>query len=161
MTIYDDAAAVVQYFTANPCTISSVPAVVTFQTSYNASAMPGQLSIDGEYGGNTQAALQNVINTGFVTGTSGPTQTAPTNCFGMAVPAVPALDVAPDAAALASGGVAPLPGAQLPPPPIPKAVITPTKPPPNYIPWIVGGLLAGGTVGILYASHIYRKQRRR
>lgn len=76
-------AALVAWLNANGCTQSSVSQVSQFQTDYNSSGLPGQLTVDGQYGPNTQAALDAVL------GTSG---TAPTNCFGGTPPATPALD---------------------------------------------------------------------
>jgi len=85
---------VVAFFAANPCSHATIPVVQTFQLTYNASGMPGQLTVDGQYGGNTQRALQNVLNTAPAAGGGGPVQQAPQNCFGMSVPDIPALDPA-------------------------------------------------------------------
>jgi hypothetical protein len=85
------------YFDNNPCSQVSIAPASAFQSAYNASGLPGALTVDGKYGGNTQAALQAVINSVEVS--MGPTQTAPLNCFGMAVPAVPAPNPAPAPAA--------------------------------------------------------------
>jgi hypothetical protein len=85
-------AAVMAYFASHPCTQAKVTEVETFQLTYNASGMPGQLTVDGQYGGNTQRALQNVLNTAPAAGGGGPVQQAPQNCFGMSVPDIPALD---------------------------------------------------------------------
>lgn len=86
------AQAVVTYFASNPCTQASIPVVQTFQLTYNASGMPGQLTVDGQYGGNSERAVQNALNMAPAAGGGGPVQAAPTNCFGMSVPDIPAVD---------------------------------------------------------------------
>lgn len=100
-SIITQAQAVVSYFTQNPCTQNPVGVVSDFQTAYNGAGGAGSLTVDGQYGGNTQAALQEVLNAAPAAGGGGPTQTAPQNCFqGVvvngtdygAVPATPAPD---------------------------------------------------------------------
>jgi hypothetical protein len=75
------ASALLTWLTSNACTQATVPEVSQFQTDYNSGGFSGQLTVDGQYGGNTQAALQEVLGTA-----------APANCFGMSVPTTPALD---------------------------------------------------------------------
>jgi hypothetical protein len=83
------------YFDTNPCTQARVPVVAAFQNAYNASSLPGRLTVDGQYGGNTQRALQNTLDEAQNDAGAGPSQQAPVNCFGMAVPVTPTPDVAP------------------------------------------------------------------
>lgn len=94
-TVVAAANGVLAFFDANPCTKASIPAVSAFQSAYNASGLPGALTVDGQYGPNTQKALQNTIDS-VETG-MGPTQAAPQNCFDPNLPAVPAPDVVPAA----------------------------------------------------------------
>jgi hypothetical protein len=109
------------------CTRASLPEVSAFQAAYNTSGLPGQLTIDGQYGGNTQAAVQLVLNQ-----VNGPPQAAPTNCFGMAVPATPALD-----------------------PVAPAGPISPSTPTPptsmNMGPIVIGGAALLGVGVVVYA----------
>ena len=85
------------YYDANGCSRSSLPVVVALQNAYNASGLPGQLTTDGEYGPNTQRALQNVMDEAQADAGAGPSQQAPANCFPEygSVPSIPALDVTP------------------------------------------------------------------
>ena len=82
------------YFDVNGCSRSSLPVVTAFQNAYNASGLPGQLTLDGEYGPNTQRALQNVMDEAQADAGAGPSQQAPANCFPEygQVPSIPALD---------------------------------------------------------------------
>lgn len=82
------------YYDTNGCSRASLPVVVALQNAYNASGLPGQLSIDGEYGPNSQRALQNIMDEAQADAGSGPSQQAPANCFPEYgnVPSIPALD---------------------------------------------------------------------
>ena len=132
------------YFDTNAPSKASVPAVSAFQAAYNASGNPGSLTVDGQYGPNTQKALQNVID-GAEAGL-GPTQGAPANAWGTAPPAVPAPDVAPTVTPSGPGTLV-----------LPETTIVGT-PTPNYTPWIIGGAAAAG-VGLV--GYTYWKKHRR
>ena len=123
------------YFNIYPCTQASIGAVSEFQSAYNASGQPGQLTVDGQYGGNTQKALQNVMDLAQADAGAGPSQAAPTNCFGMAVPATPALDP-------------------------PTGPSNPLTPPSSVNPWLIAGAVILGGAGIAYAVHLKKKRRR-
>lgn len=142
-TVIAAANGLLAYYDTNTPSQASVPAVSAFQAAYNASGMPGALTVDGQYGPNTQKALQNVIDAAEAG--LGPTQGAPANAWGTQPPAVPAPDVAP--ATPAGPGTLVLPETTI--------VGTPT---PNYTPWIVGGVAAAGVGLVGYAY--YRKHRR-
>ena len=144
--VIDAANTLIDWFQSNACTQASIPAVSQFQTAYNASGLPGTLTVDGQYGGNSQAALQNVMNQAAADAGAGPAQQAPTNCFGMAVPATPALDPTP---ATPSG-----------PQTLPTIVVT-GNPPTDYTPWIIGAAVAGGAGLVGYAAWKRHKRRAR
>ena len=93
------------YYDANGCSRASLPVVVALQNAYNASGLPGQLTTDGEYGPNTQRALQNVMDEAQADAGAGPSQQAPANCFPEygQVPSIPVLD-RPAATPAPSGG---------------------------------------------------------
>jgi len=101
--------------------------------------------VDGEYGPNTQRALQNVLDA-IGAANNGPSQAAPTNCFPElgAVPTVPALDVTPT------------------PTPATPAAVMPTVTPPasmaSMTPWIIGGAAVAGAGVVGYAY--WRKHKR-
>ncbi len=133
------------YFNVNPCSQASLPVVTAFQNAYNASGLPGKLTMDGQYGGNTQKALQNVMDEAQADAGAGPSQQAPTNCFGMTVPATPALDPTP-----APGGNTPVPS-------IAPITVYGT---PGHNPWLIAGAIALGAAGIAYAVHLKKKRRR-
>jgi hypothetical protein len=67
------ATALASYLTTNGCTQDAIPACTTFQSAWNASGLGGQLTVDGKYGPQTQAALAQALSG---TGTS-----APASCF--------------------------------------------------------------------------------
>jgi hypothetical protein len=137
----------IAYFATNPCTQASLPVVVAFQNAYNASGLPGHLTVDGQYGPNSQKAAQNVMDEAQADAGAGPSQQAPANCFGRAVPAVPAVDpVTPITPS-------PTPGPQV----LPTVVVT-GNPPTNYTPYIIGGVAAAGAGLVGYA---YWKKHRR
>jgi hypothetical protein len=142
-TVIAAANGLLAYYDTNTPSQASVPAVSAFQAAYNASGQPGALTVDGQYGPNTQKALQNVIDAAEAG--VGPTQAAPPNAWGTAPPAVPAPDVAP---ATPTG-----PGTLV----LPETTIVGT-PTPNYTPWIIGGAVAAGAglVGYTY----WKKHRR-
>jgi hypothetical protein len=142
-TIVAAANGLLAYYDTNTPSKANVPAVAAFQQAYNASGMPGALTVDGQYGPDTQKALQNTIDANEAG--LGPTQPAPANAWGAALPAVPAPDVAP--ATPAGPGTLVLPETTI--------VGTPT---PNYTPWIIGGVAAAGAslVGYTY----WKKHRR-
>lgn len=127
-------AALVAWLTANGCTQSSVPAVSQFQTDYNSSGLAGQLTVDGQYGPNTQTALQNVL------GSNG---TAPDNCFGGTPPTTPALDSA--TGITTSSGT----------------TVAASSSSPDYSNWIIGGaaILGVGIVGFAYWRHKHPRRR--
>jgi hypothetical protein len=132
----------VNYLNANGCTQSSVSQVSAFQAAYNASGSPGQLTVDGQYGGNSQAALQYILDNAPAAGGGGPTQAAPTNCFGMPVPAIPGLDPTPPPG--------PSPG------PSPRPSPSPPLSSPGGLPWgtiAVAGAAVVGAGLIAYAVH--------
>ena len=132
------------YYSGNAPSQGSVPAVSAFQSAYNASGYPGSLTVDGQYGPNTQKALQNVID-GAEAG-MGPTQAAPPNAWGTAPPATPAPDVAPPGSPSGPGTLV-----------LPETTIVGT-PTPNYTPWIIGGVAAAG---ITLVGYTYWKKHRR
>lgn len=115
----------VAWLVANGCTQNSVPQVSAFQAAYNASGLGPAITVDGQYGGNTQAALQLALGTDA---------TAPNNCFAMAVPATPGLDagVTTTSTTDANGNPVTITGA------------TPT----DYSNWIIAGSAIAG-IGIL------------
>jgi len=104
----DAATSLIAYLATNGCTQASIPVCTVFQTAYNTAAAQGtyqgQLTPDGQYGGDTQRALQNVMDQAQADAGAGPSQQAPQNCFASTntpyatEPAVPALDVTPPAA---------------------------------------------------------------
>jgi hypothetical protein len=140
----DAAQAVVNFFAANACTRASVPEVASFQATYNVSGMPGHLTVDGQYGGNTERALQIVLNNSPAAGGGGPVQAVPPNCFGMAVPETPVVDVTPAA----------------PVTPTTTTTTTTTTAPSTMSPWIIGGAAAVVAGGVGYAVYRARKRRR-
>jgi len=80
------AADLMAFFATNAPSRDSVPQVSAFQSAYNSSGLPGSLTVDGQYGPNTQVALNNVI---------GPSQLAPQNVFSDVVPTTPQPDEPP------------------------------------------------------------------
>jgi hypothetical protein len=143
--LIDAAQAVVNFFAANACTRASIPEVASFQATYNTSGMPGALTIDGQYGGNTERALQIVLNNTPAAGGGGPVQAVPSNCFAMAVPETPVLDVTPTAT---------------PTTPTTTTTTTTTTTPSTMSPWIIGGAAAVVAGGVGYAIYRARKRRR-
>lgn len=125
-------AALVAWLAANGCTQASVPAVSQFQTDYNGSGLAGQLTVDGQYGPNTQTALQNVLGSG---------STAPDNCFGGTPPSTPALDSA--TGITTSNGT------------------TIAASSPDYSNWIIGGAaaLGVGIIGLMWWKKHHRGRR--
>jgi len=142
----DAAQAVVNFFAANACTRASIPEVASFQATYNGSGMPGHLTVDGQYGGNTERALQIVLNNAPAAGGGGPVQAVPPNCFGMAVPDTPALDPSTPTAPTA--------------PATTTTTTTTTSTPSTMSPWIIGGAAAVVAGGVGYAVYRARKRRR-
>jgi hypothetical protein len=126
----------VAWLAANGCTQNSVPQVTAFQSAYNASGLGPQITVDGQYGGNTQAALNLAL---------GGTAAAPDNCFNMAVPATPGPDSSSNAAAANTGGGTPV-------------VVTGN----DYSNWIIGGaaVLGVGILGYAYYRHKHPRHRR-
>lgn len=127
--------ALVAWLVANGCTQNSVPAVSAFQTAYNGSGLGPAITVDGQYGGNTQAALQLAL---------GSTATAPNNCFNMAVPATPG----PDAAITSSSASTP--------------VVIQGSAGTDYSNWIIGGAaaLGVGILGLVWWKKHHRGHRR-
>lgn len=149
----DAAQAVVAYFASHACTQASVPEVASFQATYNVSGMPGALTVDGQYGGNTERALQIVLNNAPAAGGGGPVQAIPPNCFGGVivngdnygvVPEVPAADAAPPTTVMPST----------------TTTTTTTSTPSTMSPWIIGGAAAVVAGGVGYAVYRARKRRR-
>jgi hypothetical protein len=138
--------ALLAYYDNNAPTTASITTVSAFQSAYNASGQPGVLTVDGQYGPNTQRALQNVIDSAEAG--LGPTQGAPANAWGTAPPATPAPDVAPAVPATPNG-----PGTYVAP-----TITVVGTPPTNYTPWIIGGVAAAG-VGLV--GYTYWKKHRR
>jgi LPXTG-motif cell wall-anchored protein len=138
----------VNYLNASGCTQASIPQCSAFQAAYNASGSPGQLTVGGQYGGNTQAALQYILDNAPAAGGGGPTQAAPNNCFGMTVPSVPGLDPTPS-----GGGGSSTPGAIT----IPTVTVTGTSSS-NTKWWILGGVGALAVGGLGYVA--WRRKHR-
>jgi hypothetical protein len=129
----------------NGCPQTAFAECSAFQVAYNALGGP-QITVDGKYGGNTQAALQQVMAQNLVIVNSGVSSTtAPTNCFGMAVPAVPGLDQAP------SGGSGKLT--------VPTTTVT-GKASTDYTPWLIGGAVVVGASGLAYVWYKKKHKRR-
>jgi hypothetical protein len=135
------------YFDVNACTRDSIPVVSAFQNAYNASGLPGHLTVNGQYGPNTQRALQNALDEAQNDAGSGPSQPAPDNCFGRSVPAIPAVDPTPT--------------------PTPATPSTPTAPTTtttvatggsSYAPLVIGGFAVAGAALIGYTY--WRKKHR-
>jgi hypothetical protein len=82
------------YLATSGCSKASLPVVVAFQNAYNASGLPGQLTLDGQYGPNTQRALQNTLDEAQNDAGAGPSESAPSNCFPEygQEPSIPKLD---------------------------------------------------------------------
>jgi len=100
-------AAIVAYFTANPCTKNFVQVVADFQNAWNAANPTDTLNEDGQYGPLTEGALRTALGLTDV----------PPNCFGGPVPhptpptppgPLPPVP-APGGGSSASSGVGPLP----------------------------------------------------
>lgn len=126
------------YLDTYGCSKASLPVVKVFQVDYNASGLPGQLTDDGEYGPNTEVALQNVMDEAQNDAGAGPSEQAPTNCFSPNLPTTPTVDVAPTTA----------------PAPTVQPAITVTGSTIDYTPYVVGGLAAAAAAtaaGIYYA----------
>jgi hypothetical protein len=127
-------------FSSAPPSRAVVGEVSAFQSAYNGSGLPGSLTVDGQYGPNTQAALQAVLNQSVV---DGPPQAAPQNVFSTSVPSTPEPDVGP---------VGPVSPTQ------PTAPITPAGATGIPTPVIVGGAAVLGA-GLIYWAW-KRKHRR-
>lgn len=141
-------AALIAWLQANGCTQNSVSQVSAFQSAYNSSGLPGSLTVDGQYGGNTQSALQNVLNasmTGVVSGAS----PAPDNCFAgtqwATVPATPA----PDAVGTSTD-------------PTTNQTVDVGQGQTDWAPWIIGGAaaLGAGIVGYAFWKGHHMRGRR-
>jgi hypothetical protein len=127
----------------------SLPVVSAFQNAYNASGLPGQLTVDGEYGPSSQRALQNAMDQAQADAGAGPSQAAPQNAYSNTESTIPALDptVAP-----ATPGAPGAPGA-----PGSATVVVDTAPP-NYVPYAIAGVAAAAVVaGVVIARR--RKKR--
>jgi hypothetical protein len=136
--VVNAAGALLQNLQANGCSRSPVGVVSTFQSAYNNAGLAGALSVDGQYGPNTQSALQAVLNA-----TQSPPQAAPANCFPELgpPPAVPHLD-APQPSPITP--VLP-PG---PPAPPNNTNVTVTGGTSNTVAWIIGGaIVAAAAIG--------------
>jgi hypothetical protein len=137
----------IAFFDSNGCTRASLPVVKVFQIAYNQSGLPGRLTEDGQYGGNTERAAQNTLDEAQADAGAGPSQQAPANCFGMAVPATPGLDPAPPPAPHPGGG------------PVTPTTPTTSASSSNTAWWLIGSAAAVGAtaLGVAY----YRKRHRR
>lgn len=136
----------IAYLNYYGCSKASLPVCKAFQVAYNQSGLPGSLTEDGEYGPNTERALQNTLDEAQNDAGVGPSQQAPANCFPEygAVPSTPALD---------------RPVNVTPAPATPVAPITPAAAPTNMKPYyIVGGAAAAGIAALGYAY--WRKHKR-
>ena len=138
------------YYDANGCSRSSLPVVTAFQNAYNASGLPGQLTLDGEYGPNSQRALQNVMDEAQADAGAGPSQQAPANCFPEygSVPSIPALDVTPTSPAPSGGS-----GTYT----APTTTVTGSTTPSNAV-LLIGGAAAAVAGGLGY--WYYKKHKR-
>lgn len=132
----DAAMDLLDYLRGNGCTQASFPACATFQATYNASGLPGRLSVDGQYGGNTMRALQNVMDEAQADAGTGPSQQAPADCF-QGNPTygpeavIPGLDVVT-------------------PTPAPTTTVVVNPPAPSSPNWLIWGALAAGATAIGY-----------
>lgn len=138
---------VLAYFAVNPCTQAQIPDVGLFQAAYNGSGLPGQLTQDSQYGGNTQRALQNVMQKAQNDAGGGPAEAAPQNCFGMAVPDIPALDAV---------NPAPAPGGNATPVSPSQSVVVNNTTPSNSTMLLVGAVVLGGA----FLGYTYLKKHR-
>jgi hypothetical protein len=136
------------YFDTNACTRESLPVVTAFQNAYNASSLPGRLTPDGQYGPNTQSAVQLTLDEAQSDSGSGPSQSAPTNCFGGAIPTTPSVDPTPS--------TPPTPGGSTPTP-----SSAPTGPNSSRTPLIIGGFAVAGAalIGYTYWKKHHRGRR--
>lgn len=143
------------YFATNGCSRASIPVVKMFQVAYNASGLPGQLTEDGEYGPNSQRALQNTLDEAQADAGVGPSEQAPTNCFPEYgnVPSVPALDVTP--ASGGGGGTTTLPTTTV------TSTTTPTSSKSSAALWIIGSAAAVGATALGVSYYRKRKRMRR
>ena len=131
--LQNDAIALLTSLKSNGCQQSADADVSTFQTSYN-NAGQGPLVVDGLYGANTNAALQNVINAN-PNNSSLADESAPAGCVG----------------AGGSSG----PGTYQP------GVVLSTSGP-NYLPYIVGAVVvAGALAAYTYSKHGGFRRRKR
>jgi hypothetical protein len=129
------AADLMAFFATNAPSRDSVPQVGAFQAAYNTSGLPGSLTVDQQYGPNTQVALNNVI---------GPSQLAPQNVFSDVVPSTPEPDAPP----------APVPGGST-----PSSSITPAGATGIPTPVIIGGAAVLGA-GLIYWAYRRKKHHR-
>jgi hypothetical protein len=130
---------------AQGCRQTYIAQVAAFQVDYNASGLGPAITVDGLYGGNTQAALQLVLDA-----SGSPAQQAPRNCFGDPIPAAPG----PNADALAV-----IPAAAVTPTPAVQTITTTSTASVDMTPWIIGGAVAvaAGLVGYTW----WKKRKRR
>lgn len=83
------------YLSQNGCSQGYIQEVYDFQNAYNGTGLGPAITADGDYGPNSQAALQLVLNS-----VTPPAGQAPDNCYGLPVPATPG----PNPSAPSSGG---------------------------------------------------------
>lgn len=129
-------------FSSTPPSRAVVPEVSAFQSAYNGSGLPGSLTVDGQYGPNTEAALQKVLDL------RSPPQAAPANVFSTAIPSTPAADTPP-----------PGPNPDAPPAPKPTAPGLDNSSSGIPTPYIVGGAVLAGA-GLIYWAWSRKKHRR-
>lgn len=137
----------IAYLNYYGCSKTSLPVCKAFQVAYNQSGLPGSLTEDGEYGPNTERALQNTLDEAQNDAGAGPSQQAPANCFPEygGVPSTPALD-RPNAAPSTPATPA-------------TPVVAPSAAPTSKTPYyIVGGVAAAG-IGLLGYAY-WRKHKR-
>ena len=103
--VFQAAQALLTYLSQNGCSQGFIQQVADFQNAYNATGLGPQISPDGNYGGNSQAALQIVLNS-----VNPPAGTAPDNCYGMPVPSMPGANPTPATPGGSPAATLPLPG---------------------------------------------------
>lgn len=138
------------YFTQNQCTQASFAECSTFQTQYNASGLPGSLTVDGQYGGNTQSALQNAINA-MAAVNMGPAQSAPPNCFTGVVVNGENYGVVPSTPAPDAGAPTTSPTAAPSTTPTSQTVVVNQPPSTNWAPVLIAGAVTLGAAAVGYA----------
>ena len=80
---------VITYISQNGCPApgSDTPVVRAMQSAYNATSLGPQITVDGDYGPNSEAAMQLILNS-----VNPPAGTAPSNCYGLPAATTPGLN---------------------------------------------------------------------